>query len=188
MMFTKSIKSHNNIIKSNVFHESRLGIKIEQGENTYILNNTCVRAPNGIRINQFQPSQASWLTEMQGNLIYDCGSEINIVDGGNGVGTINLTDTLIWDPDGPQAVDDPNGDIDTETNTIATDPNFNNPTGITPADFVPQVSSDAIDGTTEHVAFQDFEDLYGIDIRKDILGSTWLASDANINIGAIQAE
>ena len=38
--FTKSTKSHNNIIKSNVFHESRLGIKIEQGENTYILNNT----------------------------------------------------------------------------------------------------------------------------------------------------
>jgi len=150
----------------------------------YFVNNTVIRANRGYYIATFQPAGGTSI-DAQGNIFYDCGEERWMRSNSSGDVSTSMVDTMFFDPaDTLTYADD--FTLTVETNTIETDPGFNNAAGTNPADFVPGSGSAAIDGTTEHAVYQDFEDMYGLDIRKDILGNTWLSTDANINIGAVQ--
>lgn len=169
------------------------GINISFGDPTTpnrqnVVNNTFSRITTAVNVNQFQADPiVDHVTELQANLVLDCTTGFNIQAANSGDLTLNVIDNQFFgnttniddtDVSGPY--------IDSETGTLTTDPNVVNSAGTVPANFAPVPASDAIDGTTEHSIYQAFEDLYGLDIRKDILGTTWLSTDTNINIGAVQ--
>ena len=163
------------VIGNFIYDLSRAGLSISnqtKGDNVknYWVNNTVIRCGTGFRVNIWQPTSTGWEIDFQGNVIYDCGTEIDLDAIGGRTTVVTLRDNVLYDPSGSETIINQN-DITTETNTRYSDPRFNNPAGNVPADFVPQPGGSAIDGTSEHQVYQDFQNFYGLDIRQDILGS-----------------
>ena len=69
------------------------------------------------------------------------------------------------------------------SDNFSLDPNF-----VSTSNLDLQAGSAAIDQTTEHPVYQEFEDLYGLDIRYDFLGRPRPADSANWDIGAYERQ
>ena len=179
------------VIGNLVYDISGTGLQIAnqaQGANNvnYWVNNTVVRCNTGFKVNVWQPAQTGWVINLHGNIFYNCTTEINLDAVGNGNINVQISDNILFDPDGAEVIVN-RDNIDSESNTIFANPQFANPDGNRPTDFLPHPDGAAQGATFEHNVFSDFERLYGIDIRFDGLGSR-RPLDTAWTIGAYELE
>ncbi|MEO0576806.1 MAG: hypothetical protein AAF004_15220, partial [Pseudomonadota bacterium] len=151
----------------------------------YFVNNTVARCSTGFRINVWQPAGSGWNIDFHSNVIYNCDTDVTISDAGNGNIDVDFADNLMYNASRSSPRIDNRGDITNERRTLTNNPGFNNPSATTPDGFVPQSPASALDNTEEHPVYADFQNLYGIDIREDLLGNR-RAQGGQWDIGAVE--
>lgn len=118
---------------------------------SYFVDNSCYNADvQGFRTNQ---GNASAILRLHGNIFEDC-TQVTLDDT---FSSAQLTDNVLFN-----TTDSDTWDVD--TGNVTGDPNFTDPAN---GDFNILTGSSAIDISDEDAVYQDFEDLYGIDITVD---------------------
>jgi len=181
------VDNYTAVIGNFIYDIPKAGLVIANqttGDNVknYFVNNTVVRCATGFSVNIWQPALNGWEVDFHGNIIYDCDTEIDLRSTGDT--KVNFRDNVLYDPSGSETIINER-DITSEGNTSNKDPRFIDPTGNDPAGFVPQPGGSAVNGTSEHQVFRDFQKFYGLDIRKDILGFV-RAANGRWDIGALE--
>lgn len=154
----------NNYAICNIIHECEISTARKNADATGLdinfINNTC-HGGSAMGHDQFQGNAAVNVT-LDSNIYSECGDLEE-----NSLCTTTLTNNILHNA----------GSLlnwDTTSNNGTSDPLFTSPgTG----DFTIGVGSSADAHTTEHAAYQLFEDMYGIDIKKDYTGADRPASD-----------
>ena len=149
----------------------------------FFVNNTVVRCSTGINVNIWQPVLNDWVVDIQGNVFFDCDIEIELRSTGGA--EVNLRDNVLYDQRGPEVILNKK-EVTSDINTRYADPRFVNSQGSRPTDFLAQPGGSAAGGTSEHQVYRDFQTLYGLDIRKDLLGSA-RAPNGAWDIGAVSS-
>jgi hypothetical protein len=153
-------------------------------ETVYWVNNTIHSCGRGyLRARQ----QSSYTSNMEGNIFSDLGLSVFASAGGSGEHdndedpSMHVSYNLMHG----NAADTPTTGWASWSNNIVGDSEAQDPLFADTKNFVLQAQSPAIDAMpTESMAFQHFEDLYGLDIRRDHLGTKRPAG--NWNMGATE--
>lgn len=171
------------------------GINLWQGnKNRYIVDNTIYDVDGGINVFQKGP------TVIQGNIIADTKNTDQFISTGNAYENITILRNIFYNASGDygfrwhyrrydslSAFQSASGQCD---GCIIANPEFKNPTSDpATADFTLKPGSPAIESNVQPKqtvdVYQRFQDLYGLDIRKDRLG-TPRPSGPNKDMGAFE--
>jgi pectate lyase len=141
-------------------------------ETVYWVNNTVHNCGHGyLRARQ----QSSYTAYMEGNIFSDLGLSVFASSGGYGLedNDADASMTVSWNLMHGNAADTPTNGWASWSHNIVGDSAAEDPLFSDTENFVLQAQSPALDAMpSESAAFQHFEDLYGLDIRCDHLGTT----------------
>ena len=127
------------------------------------INNTFVNCGEGLK-NTRGVSSTETILDYSGNIVYNCDGEYDVWMEGFTTQQY-FRDNVIYRPGGGENVRLDGSYVENTNNSVGTDP-------LLDANYVPDVTSVAVDLAEEHYTFQLFEDLYGLDIRVDRRGAT----------------
>lgn len=181
------IQADRDYVIGNLIYDTTVGLAASHGSYApnpgaqhHYINNTVVNATTGININMFQGSTALYDNYVDGNVFYECGTEI-AVSGDGALRDYITTDNVLYKAAGGETIE---GSPDTSSgNVTGSDPLF---TDAGNDDYtLSSDSSPAHEATDENAAYQIFEDMYGIDIRRDHAGNA-RPSSGSWDAGAFQ--
>ncbi len=168
------IQADRDYVIGNLIYDCTTGMSAAHGSDQdtggaehHFINNTVARATTGVDINMFQGSNPLFDNYIDGNIFYECTTEIS-VSGDNALDHYEVTDNVLFKTGGGEVIE---GTPDVQSgNILGQDPLFVDPAN---NDFdLASTSSSAHDMTDENAAYQLFQDMYGIDIRKDFAERT----------------